>query len=81
MKGILTFQLPEEREEFETAVHALDYRCAIDEIWQRVFRPYYKHGYPNADLQALTETDVGEQIIDHLAKLYQEVVAELPTLG
>lgn len=32
MKGILRFDLPEERDEFETAVHAVDWKVAVTDI-------------------------------------------------
>lgn len=53
MKATLSFNLPEERDEFETAVNAGKYRSALFEIAQRVFRPARKHGYPDAKVQNL----------------------------
>lgn len=55
MKGTLSFNLPEEREEFERAVKAARYQSALFEIGQRVFRPARKHGYPDAYLQRLLD--------------------------
>ena len=55
MKGTLTFNLPEERDEFETAVNADNYRLALFEISQKVFRPARKHGYPVGLIQELLD--------------------------
>lgn len=54
-KGIIEFNLPEEGEEFETAVNAGSYKAALWEISQQVFRPARKHGYADARIQALVE--------------------------
>lgn len=43
MKATLTFQLPEEREEHEAAIHAMDYRIAIRALDERL-RHAAKHG-------------------------------------
>lgn len=55
MKATLSFNLPEERDEFETAVNAGKYRSALFEIAQRVFRPARKHGYPVGPVQDLLD--------------------------
>lgn len=55
MKATLTFSLPEERDEFDTAVNADNYRLALFETSQMVFRPARKHGYPDAKIQALVD--------------------------
>jgi hypothetical protein len=77
MKGILVFKLPEEQEEFETAVNAMGYRIVVDEIYDKVFRPYYKHGYGDAEIEKFLESEprAGE-LIDHLAKLYHQVIED-----
>lgn len=55
MKGTLSFNLPEEREEFETAVNAGKYKYALWEIAQQVFRPARKHGYSEQHIQELLD--------------------------
>lgn len=45
MKGVLSFQLPEEREEFELAQKSGALAAALFEIRNEVFRPARKHGY------------------------------------
>lgn len=55
MKGTLSFSLPEEREEFETAVNAGSYKAALWEIAQQVFRPARKHGYGDPAVQRLLD--------------------------
>lgn len=55
MKGIIEFNLPEEQEEFDTAVKAADLKAALWEIAQQVFRPARKHGYSDGRIQELLE--------------------------
>lgn len=55
MKITLTFNLPEEREEFQTAFNAAKYKTALWEISQRVFRPARKHGYDDARIQSILD--------------------------
>lgn len=55
MKATLTFNLPEERDEFDTAVNADNYRLALFEISQQVFRPARKHGYSDIRIQTLID--------------------------
>lgn len=55
MKATLSFNLPEERDEFETAVNAGKYKGALWEISQRVFRPARKHGYGDSGIQMLLD--------------------------
>jgi hypothetical protein len=55
MKGILEFNLQEERDEFETAVMAPNMRSALFDVRQMVFRPARKHGYSRQDIQELVE--------------------------
>ena len=51
MRATLSFNLPEEQEEFNTAVNAGKYKVALWDIGQEVFRPARKHGYPEVDIQ------------------------------
>ncbi len=53
MKATLTFNLPEEQEEFKLATKGSEAHGAIHEIGQEVFRPARKHGYPDHKIQAL----------------------------
>jgi hypothetical protein len=55
MKGILEFNLPEEQDEFELAIHVGKYSTTLFDVRQQVFRPARKHGYSRADIQELVE--------------------------
>lgn len=55
MKATLSFNLPEEQEEFQAAANAGKYRAALWEISQRVFRPARKHGYSVGPIQELLD--------------------------
>lgn len=81
MKAILEFNLPEERGEFELAQKGDVYKYALDEVWDRVFRPFYKHGYPEARIneliEKLGENDNGElvcELIDRLSDIYRNIL-------
>ena len=78
MKGTLTYKLPEESEEFSTALNGWKYKHAMEEVWQKVFRPYFKHGYGSEELNRLVETEDGGKIVEALSELYLSVAKELP---
>ena len=46
MKSILEFDLPEEREELETALKGSLYKARIDTLYTDVFRPHLKYDKP-----------------------------------
>jgi hypothetical protein len=73
-KGILEFNLPEERGEYEDAQKGTNYKLQIDDIWNNVFRPAYKHGYSDQELQKLASTKVGQKLIDKLVNIYRQCI-------
>lgn len=75
-KAILEFDLPEETEYFDDARKGSTYKYQVDEIWLKVFRPAFKHGYNDAELNALLETEDGFKIVEKLADLYREVIKD-----
>lgn len=64
MKATLTFNLPEEKEEFDLATNANRYASSLWEVSQEVFRPARKHGYPQKDINLLLEC-LDKLVIDH----------------
>ncbi len=77
MKGILTFNLPQEDEEFQTAQNGIKYKVALEEVWERVFRPLHKHGYGNEKLQKLVDSKPEVVLaIEFLAEVYREILEE-----
>ncbi len=76
MKAILEFELPEERDEFETAARAASVALALDMVWQRLFRPFSKHGYPEGPIaEALKEADCAA-LIEALGDEYRKILDE-----
>lgn len=86
-KASLHFNLPEEREEFETAVKAGDYKLALWEISQEIFRPARKHGYADQKIQKLlldidhnadisSEYGKGTELISLLEERFYEILRE-----
>jgi hypothetical protein len=65
----------DEKEEAEILLKASDYKFAIDEIWERCFRPNNKHGYNDPVLDSEEAYEVIEKLIDryHQALEYYEV--------
>ena len=72
MKATLTFNLPEENEEFQDAQNGTKYRQQLDNVWMYVFRPYHKHGYVDQKLNELLDTEQGKYIFEALESLFQE---------
>jgi hypothetical protein len=75
MKATLSFNLPEDTEDFELASKARDLHCALWDIAQEVFRPARKHGYSNETLYKLVEdNENSEEIISMLEKMFYEIL-------
>jgi hypothetical protein len=74
MKATLTFTLPEEQEEFELAQNGWKYKGQVEEIWQKVFRPYHKHGYGDQEIDALLENDDCRKLFNFLEARYREAI-------
>jgi hypothetical protein len=81
MKGILEFNLPEEQQEFETAVSAGRMKSLLWDISQEIFRPARKHGYSDHRMKQFLDTD-GElkeevaEAIGVLEQMFYEFVRE-----
>lgn len=74
MKATLTFNLPEEHDEHQTALKGLDYRYAIEDIKNELFRPYRKHGYRDPEMQELA---IREDIYKFMEMLENQLYAIL----
>ena len=69
MNIILEF---DDKEQALDAMNGSKYREQIDEIWMKVFRPSYKHGYGDE----LLDSEQAGEVIERLARIYREVVAD-----
>ena len=70
-----------EKEQYETMMNAEKYKWALDEMWQVVFRPYWKHGYDDVELEQLTNKENITQeelsrVIELLGDRYLKVLQE-----
>ena len=65
----ITFNLPEEKRDLDTALRAEELSCAVEKIGAEVFRPARKHGYKDPDVQHL---------LDSLDLLVKDSEASLP---
>lgn len=62
-------------EDFQRAVLANRAFGAIDEMWQRMLRPAFKHGYNDIKLNELMEkSDEVCEAIEKLSEIYREVL-------
>lgn len=75
-KHIIEFNLPEEREELKDAMQGTRALIAIDDIWNHLFRPHYKHGYSNQELNKLADTEEGSRVIELLGEMYHSVLKD-----
>ena len=71
MKYILEF---DNEEEFEHAVRGHLYKIALDDVWNKCFRPAFKHGYPEPH-EVLNE--VPSEVIYKVADIYREIMNDL----
>jgi hypothetical protein len=53
-------------------MEALKYLIALQEVWEKVFRPNLKHGYSSEILDA----DVASEVIEQLASIFNEVLED-----
>ena len=68
MKSTLSFNLPEERDEFDSALNGSLYKNKIDMLYDEVFRPHIKYNKP---LIAKSESKMEELTQEQLAIIEQ----------
>lgn len=74
MKAILEYNLPEEDEEFQRALKAIDMHLALWDIANDVFRPARKYGYDDEELNNLAKGN--EQLIGLLEQKFYAILEE-----
>ena len=68
-KAILCF---DSFEEAKIAMNGTNYLVALEEVWERVFRPNFKHGYSN---EILDNKDA-YPVIEELSKIFNEILED-----
>ena len=68
MKAILEFSLPEESTEFHDAVNGWKYKDKFEQIWEKLFRPFHKHGYNSGRINELLGTYTAEEQLTEAQK-------------
>ena len=76
MKVFLKFDLNEEREEYQDCMNGPKYKGQLDEIWDRLFRQYWKHGYNNTTLNTLLEDEKCQLLMDELIREYKSLAKD-----
>lgn len=79
-KVTLSFSLPEETEEMNTAIDATKLAITLSDIQNEVFRPSWKHGYNNEELNKLLEKEEVSRAIELIHKMFLEVLKENDTI-
>ncbi len=67
---------PDDREAYKDANNATTYKLQLDSIWDKLFRPYWKHGYDNEELNELLEDVKCQRVVDLLIERYQQMMKE-----
>ncbi len=62
MKAKLEFELPEDREDFETAVKGVEYRVALSEFYTNTLRKRRKYGFTEATAEDMLEAITSEYL-------------------
>ena len=76
-KHIIEFNLPDETSELSTALNATKNELIVEETFFELFRPMHKHGYSNARLQLLIDSDsLVLEAIEILESIYQQLVED-----
>jgi len=76
MKATITFNLPEDNEEYKLHMKAGAMHSALWEISQEIFRPARKHGYNDPELNKLIEDDKVTEAISLLEKKMYDILRE-----
>lgn len=77
MRGYLSFNLPEDQEEFEDAQKGSKYKGVIDDMWNDMFRPRHKHGYSETRINEILENNKeANELMDLLEDMYREIVSQ-----
>ncbi len=76
-KAILSFKLPEEQEEFDTARRGINFSIALERVGNEIFRPARKHGYQDAEIQKIVdEHEWATALIGLLEERFYEILTE-----
>ncbi|MDB2447227.1 hypothetical protein N9W79_01240 [bacterium] len=68
-KVILCF---DNTEEAKVAMDGWKYKFTIEEVWEKVFRPNFKHGYNDETL----DNDLAYKVIERLSEIYSQAIED-----
>lgn len=71
-------ELEEDREKLKLMQKAVDMSIALEDIHNQVWRPSWKHGYPDPAIQSLLDElgDKGYILIERLHQVYLQILNE-----
>jgi hypothetical protein len=77
-KVTLTFRLPEEREEFQSALHGPEAFCALQEVREKIFRPFRKHGFSDPKIMDLINQnpEYAAELAEKLEDIFVEILRD-----
>ena len=72
----IKFNLPEESEDLRDAMQGTKMSIFINDVWDQLFRPHFKHGYNDKELQRLSATKDGAKVIELLSEKYNDLLQD-----
>lgn len=67
----------ETREEARDYLKAFDYKDALEDMWNRIFRPRHKHGYGDQEInEILGNSEECNKVIDYLEEIYHKILED-----
>ncbi len=83
MKAKLEFDLSDhesdDSSEFKMVLQAKNMNLALLDVFEKVFRPSWKHGYKDQELQILIDScsdNKGDEIVSLLYKIYEGILED-----
>lgn len=66
----------DDKEELKVYLDAYKYMDNIDEMWNSLFRPRYKHGYNSEKINNLLKNKKCNELMDELEQIYRDITRE-----
>lgn len=80
MKTILEFSSPDDDFILQEHLNAHKHALIVDQLWDRIFRPYFKHGYSDLPEELaffVQNSDDLRKFMDFLSNEYHALISEV----